>query len=122
MPAPLFKPDVDLSEREFTQIVVDLARREGWWRYHTYRSERSQPGFPDEVLVRERIVFAELKTEKGRLAPAQEECVDRLRAAGAEVHVWRPSDLVEIAAVLRRRAGATGAVASTPSSPPEGGA
>lgn len=104
MPSPLYTPDVDLTEAELARIVVDLAKTLGWARYHTYRSERSQPGFPDEVLVRDRVIFAELKTVKGRLSPAQTLWLDRLRAAGAEAYVWRPSDLVEIASVLRRRA------------------
>ena len=48
--------------------VVDLARTLGWRVYHTYDSRRSQPGFPDLVLVRERILFLELKSETGKLS------------------------------------------------------
>jgi hypothetical protein len=99
----LFKPDADLTEREFASIVADLARQLGWLRYHTYRSERSQPGFPDEVLVRDRVLFVELKREGGRLSPSQELWQRRLRDAGAETYVWRPADLDEIASVLSRR-------------------
>ncbi len=50
------------SEDAFAQAVQQLAGFEGWLRYHTHRSDRSAPGFPDEVYVRgPRLVFAELK-------------------------------------------------------------
>ena len=97
-------PLADLTEKEWSAQVYELARTLGWTRYHTYRSERSQPGFPDEVLVRDRVIFAELKRETGRLSPAQEDWIGKLKRAGAEVYVWRPSDLEEVGATLMRRA------------------
>lgn len=57
-------------------------------------------GFPDLVLVRERIIFAVVKAEKGRVRPDQKVWLDMLRAAGAQVHVWKPSDWPEIEEVL----------------------
>ncbi len=63
------------------------------WRlcYHTLRSKGSQSGFPDRVLVRERVIFAELKREKGVVSDHQREWLDGLAAAGAEVYLWLPS-------------------------------
>mgnify|MGYP000098728519 CR=1 FL=1 len=92
-----------LTEKAFAQQVVDLARLLGWRVYRTWLSVRSPAGFPDLVLVRPpRLIFAELKSEKGRLTPAQEAWLELLRQVpGAEVYVWRPADLEEIAAVLR---------------------
>lgn len=53
-------------------------------------------GWPDLTLIsprRQRIVFAELKAEDGRLAPEQEAVIMSMRAAGLEAWLWRPSDL-----------------------------
>ena len=96
----------DLTEREWQAQVVTLARTLGWATYHTFDSRRSQPGMPDLILVRDRVLFAELKRESGRLSAAQEEWLARLRAAGAEVYVWRPSHLTTVGAVLSRRGAA----------------
>ncbi len=81
-----------------------LAPMLGWnLTYHTLRSKGSQSGFPDRVLVRERVIFAELKREKGVVTDAQRDWLDGLAAAGAEVYLWRPSDLDEIARILNGR-------------------
>ena len=56
-----------LSEKQFQQAVIDMARLHRWLVYHTHDSRRSDPGFPDLTLVRDgRLIFAELKTEKGK--------------------------------------------------------
>ena len=62
----------------------------GWRAYHSYFSDRSEAGWPDLVLVRDRIIYAELKTMKGRLTRAQEEWRDALVFAGATFYLWRP--------------------------------
>ena|SRR3990167_674060 len=91
------------SESDFRRQVLALAQLCGWKCYFTWTSIRSPAGFPDFCLVRDRVLFAELKTAKGKVTPAQQEWLDALRAAGQEVYVWRPEDLLEIAEVLRRR-------------------
>lgn len=93
------------TEAEFLQAVKTLARLTGWLVYHTHDSRRSDPGFPDLVLTRSGIVvFAELKTEKGRLSTEQEAWLAELRKADAgdsvRVEVWRPSDWSQIEALL----------------------
>jgi len=80
------------TEEEFQGHIVYMARYLGWVWYHTHDSRRSPAGFPDLVLVRDRVLFREVKAEKGRLSPAQVEWHDRLQRAGADVGVWRPSD------------------------------
>lgn len=82
-----------LSERQWQQQVIDLATLYRWTWYHTHDSRRSNPGFPDLVLVRDRVLFAELKTDRGRLTTDQHRWIGRLEDAGAEVFVWRPKDL-----------------------------
>ena len=91
----------DVRERHFQQAVMDCARLLGWRVYHTFDSRRSNPGFPDLVLVRDRVVFAELKTERGQLSRDQAEWLDALGAAGAEAHLWRPADWPTIDATLK---------------------
>jgi hypothetical protein len=83
-----------VSEKEFTQQVRDLARLCGFMEYHTYRSKHSSAGFPDLCLARGgRLIFAELKTEKGKVSPSQAEWLDALdQVPGVEAYLWRPSD------------------------------
>ena len=88
------------------KAVVDLARRYGWLVYHVPDSRRATArGCPDLICLNEsqaRVMFAELKTEKGKIRPEQTFWIGVLKAAGIEVHVWRPSDLQEtIPKVLR---------------------
>jgi hypothetical protein len=47
--------------------------------------------------------MAELKTQTGRVSPEQQQWLALLDAAGVETHLWRPSDLDEVLAVLKRR-------------------
>jgi len=57
-----------------------------------------QAGFPDLTLVRDgHIIFAELKSQKGRIKKEQQAWLDRLQENGhVEVYLWRPSDLTFI--------------------------
>lgn len=91
-----------VSEREFQRQVIALARLLGWRVYHTWNSIHSAGGFPDLVLVKDRkIIFAELKSEKGQLTPAQREWIDALsECEGVEAFVWRPSSWAQIEKVL----------------------
>lgn len=99
-----------LKEADFQKAIIDLARRLGWRVAHFRVSQTDErwmtpvaadgKGFPDLVLVRERIVWIEVKAEKGRVRPDQVEWIDALRNAGAEVHIWRPSQWTLIEGVL----------------------
>lgn len=94
--------DYALTEKEFTEQVRELARICGWKYYHTWSSIHSPRGFVDVVMCRDnRLIFAELKSEKGKLTTYQQEWLDTLRLTGAEVYVWRPSDFNNIVEVLR---------------------
>lgn len=96
--------DTHMTEGELQRIVVQLAKLRGWITYHTYDSRRSDQGFPDLVMVRERVIYVELKQEakSKKVSPVQQKWIDALRAAGAEVYVWRPSDWDTIALTLAR--------------------
>lgn len=96
-------PLTDLTEAEWAAQIAQLAKTLGWRRYHTYRSDRSAAGWPDEALLRERLILVELKREKTKPSPAQADWLTALANAGAEVYLWRPSDLDEIAKTLSKR-------------------
>ena len=105
MPAPLTDQERALRavpEKQLDTDVAKLCRALGWKRYHTYRSMRSPAGFPDLTLVRgTRLIFAELKTYLGTVTPEQQEWLDKLKGTFAEVYVWRPGYMQQIADTLR---------------------
>jgi hypothetical protein len=79
-----------VRERDFQVAMMELAHLLGWRLYHTWDSRKSEPGFPDLVMVRDRVVFAELKSPRGRLRKDQAAWLCALRAAGAEAYLWWP--------------------------------
>jgi hypothetical protein len=91
------------TEAELLAFVRDLALLRGWLVHHAGDSRRSDAGLPDLILVRPpRVVFAELKTERGRLRPEQKLWIDALGACpGIEAYLWRPSDSDAIVSALR---------------------
>jgi hypothetical protein len=90
------------TEREFQEAVLDVAKRLGYRVYHTWNSMHSTGGFPDLVLVRRpRLLFVELKSQRGRVSEQQQAWLDDLRAAGQQAFVWRPADWDTIVEVLR---------------------
>lgn len=101
------------KESAFQAAVIELAQMLGWKVAH-FRAARTKDGWRtpvaadgagwlDLVLVRERVIFAECKTERGKLGVEQEVWLVTLQEADAEAYVWRPSDWDEIEAILRRR-------------------
>jgi hypothetical protein len=82
--------------------VETTFREQGWLVYHTHRSERSEPGFPDLVMVLPgvSVVYAELKTEKGKLTNDQEKWLLAMAWTGETVFLWRPSDGSEIRDII----------------------
>jgi hypothetical protein len=97
----------DILEKEWQHTVTDLAKKLGWLSYHTFNSRRSAHGFPDLVLLRDRVIFLELKRENrktSKLTVEQQVWVRWLINAGAEVYVVRPSHLQALADVLAARA------------------
>ena len=89
------------TEKQFQAKIIEVAKLFGWHYYHPYDSRRSPPGFPDLVLVKDRVLFRELKTEKGRLTAYQIAWGKRLMDAGSDFAVWRPSMINEIYKELR---------------------
>ena len=84
------------SEREFQQAVIGVARLGDWLYFHVTDSRKSAGvGFPDLVMVHKRtgrVVWAELKTPKGKVSTEQATWLAALRAGGADAYLWRPAD------------------------------
>lgn len=113
------KPLHELLETEWDAQLFRgpkaLATMLGWTSYHTLRSKGSKTGYPDRTLVKDRIVFVELKREpetgkRGQplklshdVTDEQRAWLDKLASAGGECYVWRPSDLEEIGCILSQR-------------------
>lgn len=110
-----------MSEAAWQRQVEEIAAAYGWLAYHapdnrpvTARSgrryvQRVTPGFPDLVLLKDdRLIVAELKTERGRLSPEQKVWLAAFTSVGAEVTVWRPRNLPEVIRVLHHGAPPSG--------------
>lgn len=105
-----------MPEKDLQQAVLDLAALLDWQAAH-FRPAMTKSGnwvtpvgadgkgFPDLVLVRDRVLFVELKSAAGSLTREQAEWGARLLVAGAEWMTWKPADWFsgEIEAVLRKR-------------------
>lgn len=92
-----------MTERELQDMIVTVARLLGWRAYHaraarlkdgSWRTAGSydSKGFPDLLLVRDRVFFAEVKVGRNKPTPEQLAWLDGLREAGAEVYVWTEAD------------------------------
>ena len=96
-----------LNEADFQITVISCAELHGWMVYHVVNARKNlrsktSVGFPDLVLVRgDRVIFAELKTEKGKVTPDQRIWFRALLDSGkVEVYLWRPSMWDQIVALL----------------------
>jgi len=83
-----------MTERQFQDLIIETAVLNGWLVYHTYDSRRSQPGFPDLVLLKPpRLAFWEVKTAKGRLRLEQAHWLTMLKVAPTiDARLVRPKD------------------------------
>ena len=103
----------EISETDFQAQILELAGLLGWhtahfrpaMTKHGWRTPVSGEGkgFPDTVLVRDRVIFCELKRQSGKLREEQEWWRDWLIAAGQEWYSWKPSDFDEAAQILQRK-------------------
>lgn len=116
--------DAALSEAEWSATIIGttqvpgVARTLGWMCKHVHDSrkevvgrdgtrqlvgDRDAAGLLDWLLIRDRVIFLELKTSKGRLRPEQTEVFEALLDAGAEAYIWRPEHFDEAVRVLTDR-------------------
>lgn len=104
-----------MNEADFQAMVIRFAVIHGWHYMHIrpgrvmrdgvekYETayDADSNGWPDLVLVRDRIVYAELKSDVGVLTDGQERWLGWLAFAGAEKYVWKPKDWTKITEVLK---------------------
>ena len=83
-----------MSEAQLEIHVRTLIKDLGLLWYHTHDSRRSPSGFPDLVIVGDRVIYRELKTAKGKVTDAQAGWLHALVMAEQDACVWRPADLV----------------------------
>lgn len=101
-----------MSEKEFTAMVLALAKLRGWRTAH-FRPGMSSKGrwmtavagdgvgWPDIFAARDdRAIAAELKVGKNKLSQEQVVWMDTLRKTPVEVYTWRPDDWPLIELVL----------------------
>lgn len=100
-----------LTEAQFQAQVAELARLHGWAVMHVGRARAGSDahltptlldgaGWPDLVLCRDRLLFRELKTDRGVVRAEQTLWGERLTAAGQDWAIWRPRDWAEIVETL----------------------
>jgi hypothetical protein len=102
------------TEEQFQDAVAAMAQHLGWKVAH-FRPARAEmgwrtpaqydaAGYPDLTMCRPpRIIFVEMKSQRGRIAPRQKVWLAALgQCAGIESYVWRPSDWQGIEQILAR--------------------
>ena len=109
-----------MTEREFQRMVIQLAHICGWRVAHFRPAQTKHgwrtpvgadgQGFVDLVLVHPAgfIIFAEVKTDVGRLTDDQrkwgatfDDCVARLGDPRIRYEVWRPRDWGRVVDILQ---------------------
>jgi len=109
------------TEAQWRRTVVEAAQHLGWSvlfevpdnlyrlaadavRRNPRRGRLLPPAsWPDLVLCHDsppRILFVELKADRGRVRPDQRVTLARLEAAGLDVRVWMPKDFERMRAAL----------------------
>jgi hypothetical protein len=92
-----------MTEAQLQSAIIDLAHALGYRAAHfrpalTSKGWRTPvsadgKGFPDLNLVKkDRVVYIECKSEKGKQSPEQREWEIAIRESGAEYFLFRPSD------------------------------
>ena len=88
-----------ITEKELQEDVIELAKLLGWKGiYHTWRSDRSEPGYPDLTMFhpeRKRIIWVECKREHGKTTPSQVAYGELIKASGGEYYRWYPHDWLD---------------------------
>lgn len=107
---------VDITEATYQEAIIQIARLYGWRVAH-FRPAMTKDGwrtavaadgkgYPDLTMVKPgRLIFAEIKSEKGKLSEDQANWIDAFKLVpGIEVYLWRPSQFEEVVALLRKPA------------------
>ena len=100
------KKNPDISEAEFKNVVISIAKRYGWLIHHDLPAQNGRgkwathiqgdAGFPDLLMVHPisgKILAVELKAEKGKLSPLQKRWLMAFDVSATFNSVWKPSDM-----------------------------
>jgi hypothetical protein len=98
------------SEKDLLAMAVQAARLCGYLCYHTWNSSHSAKGYPDLTCCRlpspahpdADLIIRELKTERGKVTPAQQAWIDGFVANGIDAAILRPSNLDAFIERLKR--------------------
>jgi hypothetical protein len=108
--AAMSEDDLLVSVTCGTRAKPGLCKLFGLKWYHPFDSRRSVSGWPDLVIAGPGgVLYAELKTRRGRVSAPQREWITALEHAGQAVFVWRPEDFfscgiqAELAAIAKPR-------------------
>ena len=111
-----------LSEKDFLKQIIALAQTLGWScahfktahiqrgdgsNYYATPVQADGKGFPDLVLLRPpRLLFIELKTDRGRPTPGQCKWQTELNSIpGVHAFMFRPSDWDRLVSLLSEKGG-----------------
>jgi hypothetical protein len=91
-----------ITEAAWQRVVTEALTRYHWIVYHTRDSRGSRRGYPDLTAahVIHGVIFAELKSERGRLRPEQREWLNTLSHT-QRTYLWRPSGHADVLAVAK---------------------
>lgn len=101
-----------MTEADFQRKITDLCDWLGLKWHHETDSRKSKKGFPDLVIVGEKVIFAELKSKRGKVTDSQAEWLSTIQMAGGTAYVWYPHDWPAIYELLHRLAGRRATVLS----------
>jgi len=100
------KADHKMSESDFKDILISVAKRYGWLVHHDLPAQNSRgrwathvqgdAGFPDLLLIHPnsgKLFAIELKSEKGKLTPGQKRWLLAFEKSGIYNAVLKPSDM-----------------------------
>lgn len=99
------------SEEDFQTWVIDTLHTAGFLVYHPRPGQsrtgrystplQGDEGFPDIVAAKAgRVIFAELKSERGQIRGTQSAWLAALSQGPAETYLWRSQDREEIMGIV----------------------
>ncbi|MDD3102552.1 MAG: hypothetical protein PHE59_05405 [Patescibacteria group bacterium] len=104
------RPRSDITHEELDRLFLKIAHGFGWKAAHFRPAKTAKgwrtpvagdgKGFLDWLLVKDRVLAIELKTQDDQLRPEQKEWVGTWEGAGVEVHVFWPKDWDELVQAL----------------------
>jgi hypothetical protein len=93
-----------MTEKQLQEAVIEAAGYLGYRHFHAFDMRRSDVGFPDLLLLRERdgrCYAIECKSSTGRPTSAQLDWIAAFAACGIPAMIVRPIDLDTVLEMLK---------------------